>query len=503
MSRVCLCLTAPTLQENLEQLEKMRGCVDMAELRVDMLRASERYGAAGFPAKSPLPLILTVRLAEDGGRWGIKRGSGFGETETEREKLFIHILESGGWAYADLEANLPLAGAAASAEKRGTRIIRSIHNFQGDWAGRSVNGWAEELHGMAAGGVIPKLALHCRGSRDVKKLAELAGLCRDVPEKVLLGMGEYGIPTRILAERMGSLWTYAAAPGGNGAGEQRAAAPGQLDAVLLNKLYQFSSIAEETPLYGILGNPVAHSRSPQIHNAWLREQNLPGTYLPLRADNFQAALETCRLWGFRGLSVTVPHKEKALSFSASSSGLARRIGAANTLLREGNGWRAENTDAPGFLGALAEALALEDGAGLAGMRALVIGAGGAARAAVHALNEAGVNLVILNRTAEKAAQLAGEVNALWGGLGQESAALLEKGIDLAVQTTPAGMAPLEHVNPLPWWNFAGCRLAFDMIYTPAETLFLSQARKHGIKTANGLGMLERQARLQFNLFKEL
>lgn len=524
MSRICLCLTASTLRENLGVLKLCRDNIDMAELRVDLLSASELDRLdrlADFPARCPVPLVLTIRLPEDGGHWGGENAvpgnvcpgsaaagsAAAGRTlEEQREELFVHLLKKGGWAFVDLEEGRPLERAVSAARQSQTRIIRSLHHFGQAPEKPEAGFWADRLKNMASEDVIPKLAFYCRSSRDVLALAHIARLSSDVPEKVILGMGEYGMPTRILARRMGSLWTYAFhgdsldddSPGA----KARPAAPGQLSARELDELYRFREITAQTPLFGLLGNPVSHSRSPRIHNTWFREQGLPGAYLAMRTDDVPAALETGRIWGMKGFSVTVPHKAKALELSVASGTLARRIGAANTLLAEGEGWRAENTDAPGFIAALVEALVLKEASALAGMKALVIGAGGAARAAVHALDEAGVKVIILNRTPEKARLLAGEVGARWGGLEQDSAALLVNGADIAVQTTSAGMAPMETVNPLPWWNFRNCRLAFDMVYAPEETVFLARARSLGIKTANGLSMLQYQAALQFDMFRK-
>lgn len=493
MSRLCLCLTAPTADGAVEQYRRYRDSADMAELRVDLMDPSERRKAVGLPALLGIPMILTIRLPEDGGRWGLG-----GETAAQREDLFIELLRAGGWRWIDLEHDRPLGRVVRAAEKAGCRVIRSVHDFEGSLIEKPVSGLAEMLRGMAADGAAAKMALSCRGSRHLLKLARLGLAAGDMEDKVILGMGEYGSPSRILAGRLGSAWTYASSVGGSD--DPPAAAPGQYDPQTLQELYRYSSIDDATPLYAVIGNPIAHSRSPEIHNRWLRAHGLPGTYLPIRCDDAAAALETCDIWGISGLSVTVPHKERVLALCDYAGSAARRIGAANTLLRAGDGWRARNTDAGGFLSPLPGALGLNSAPDLKGMRALVIGAGGAARAAVHALDELGVRLVILNRSAGKAESLAAAVGADWGGLDESSAPLLRSGIDLAVQTGSAGMHPLEDINPLPWWDFTGCRLAYDMIYEPEETLFLQAARQAGVKTLNGSDMLVNQAKLQFELF---
>lgn len=477
----------------MSQLERFRTCIDMAELRVDLLDPDQRLMAEILPSRTDIPLILTIRLPEDGGKWGAA-----GESDEDRADLFLRLLGSGGWKWVDLEYNHPLPAVVRAAQDTGTRTICSVHDFEGTVAERPVSETAGLLRLMAKDGAIPKLALSCNSSRQLLSLARLAVATSDIEDKVILGMGEYGLPTRILAGRMGSAWTYASSLGGEH--DPPAAAPGQLDPHTLQDLYRFSGIGPATALYAVTGNPVAHSRSPEIHNRWLSQSGLDASYILIRSDDAAAMLETCDIWGITGLSVTVPHKERALALCDYSGVLARSIGAANTLIRAGDGWRARNTDAGGFMAPLPEALGVDDISELRGMRALVIGAGGAARAAVHALSDAGVVLTILNRTVGKARILAEEVGACWGGLDESSSRLLEDEPDFCIQTTAAGMHPLEVVDPLPWWDFSGCRLVYDMVYVPAETLFLKRAREAGLKVMNGSKMLVNQARLQFVLF---
>ena len=493
MSSLCLCLTAPTYDGVLNQLERYRSNIDMAEMRLDLLNPSERLKALDLPERAGIPLILTIRLPDDGGLWGK-----YGETENDRDRLFIKLLESGAWTYIDLEHDRLMADVAVAADAGGTKIIRSMHDFDGTLLDLPVSDLAGMIRRMAEGGSIPKLATRCTGSRQLLTLARTALATESVGAKVILGMDEYGTPSRILADRFGSVWTYASALGGPG--EAPAAAPGQLDPKTLESLYGFSDINKSTPLYAVVGDPIAHSLSPILHNGWLRGTGLKGTYLPIRADDIAALLETCDIWGLRGLSVTVPHKEKALALCDYSGYPARRIGAANTLLRAGDGWRARNTDAAGFLEPLPDAMGLGSVEELQGKNALIIGAGGAARAAVYALIDAGMKLVILNRTIDKARRLAEETGQAWGPLSDEALPLLEDGIDLIVQTTSVGMHPNENADPVPWLNPRECSLVYDMIYEPVETVLLARARSEGVRTLNGSGMLEAQARLQFEMF---
>ena len=497
MSRLCLSLTAPDIDGAVSHAETFRGLFDMAELRVDLLSPQERYAAAAVPHRlassfgAAFPLVLSIRLVENGGRWG----SG-GESEAERVELLEFLVSSGGWAWVELEYNKPMEQVVQAARSSGTRIIRSRTDLSGALLDQSFVETARCLKGLARDGAVPKLAAKCGSSRHLLTLARIALALSDMPEKILLGLEEYGLPSRILAEKFGSLWTYAA---DIGCGRLPPSSPDRLNPKTFSELYRYGDIHAKTPLYAVTGQPIAHSRSPLIHNRWLRESHLPGTYIPIRSDDLGALLETCDILGITGLSVTVPHKEEALSTCDFADSLARRIGAANTLIRAGDGWRAHNTDAPGFMTILLRALSVESEEDLKGKKILIIGAGGAARAAVHILAEAGARLVILNRTPKKAAALAAETGGQYGSLEPESQALL-RDVEIAIQTTSVGMAPNSDKDPLPWWDPSGCALIYDIIYEPAETALLRRASALGVPTINGESMLEAQAALQFEIF---
>jgi 3-dehydroquinate dehydratase/shikimate dehydrogenase len=472
-TRICLRLSSPTIKGTLAQIERYRSHADLAELRIDILKPEERKNLTALPEAAGIPLILSARQPEDAG-----------ERETERIQLLTNLLDSGGWDYVDLEYDRAMNRVADAARSNWVGIIRSRSDFLGELLDGSVAKLAAWIRSVAAQGDIPKLETLCGGSRQLLTLVRAALATEDVTNKVLLGLGEYGAASRLLSGRLGSLWTY-------GSPE---------DIRTLDMLYRLREFNHNTPVYAVVGNPVAHSRSPIIHNTWLREAGLPGTYIAMRTDDAAAMLEICDIIGITGLSVTVPHKETVLSLCDYSGHLARKIGAANTLLRAGDGWRARNTDAAGFLAPLPGVLGLDSAAQLRGKKALVIGAGGAARAAVWAMADVGVDMVILNRSVDKARRLAMEVGAKWGPLAPESQSLLADGVDFAVQTTSVGMHPKEDEDPIPWWNPSDCTLVYDMIYRPEKTKLLLRAEAAGTAVINGALMLEHQARLQFELF---
>lgn len=247
------------------------------------------------------------------------------------------------------------------------------------------------------------------------------------------------------------------------------------------------------PLAGVVGWPIGHSRSPALHGHWLRRYGLPGHYVPLAVppERLPWSLEALALLGFRGANVTIPHKEAALAGAGAASEAARLIGAANTLVFADDGtWHADNTDAYGFLASLRQ-----DAAGWAAAAgpALVIGAGGAARAIVAALISDGASEIrVANRTPERARALADHFGAAlvpvdWEGMGEAAAGALT-----IVNTTAMGMSgqPPLHLDLAAAPEAA---LVTDIVYQPLETPLLAAARRRGLATVDGLGMLLHQA----------
>lgn len=245
----------------------------------------------------------------------------------------------------------------------------------------------------------------------------------------------------------------------------------------------------------VIGDPVGHSLSPQIHMTWIDAQKRRASYESIRVPKGEtaAALEDFSRKKFRGLNVTLPHKQAVLESVSERSSAVAAIGAANTLSRTADGmWRADNTDAPGLMAALARV-----GMGtVRGKRVLVLGAGGAARAILYALDQAGADLVVLNRTVEKAGSVLKAVcrrDHHFGPL--EDINLHAEKADFVINTTSAGHTG-EHLS-LP--SGAG-RLFFEISYgTPAEAQLL-HARMQGWKTEDGLGMLVCQAAESYRIW---
>ena len=242
-----------------------------------------------------------------------------------------------------------------------------------------------------------------------------------------------------------------------------------------------------TTYLGVCGWPVAHSRSPQMHNAALAAVGLPDwryLRLPLPPELFAEAVRALPAAGFRGVNVTIPHKEAALALADDATDAARAIGAANTVTFEDGRIAADNTDAPGLLAAIGEPVA--------GRAALVLGAGGAGRAAAWALRAAGAQVAVWNRTPERAQVLAGELGVR----------AVETGVaaDIVVNCTSVGLEggqdPFKAL-PVGADELGAGSLVVDMVYRAGGTRFLEAARTRGARVVDGLEILVAQGAASF------
>lgn len=251
------------------------------------------------------------------------------------------------------------------------------------------------------------------------------------------------------------------------------------------------------PLAGILGFPVAQSRSPVIHNFWLKQHGIAGRYvlLPVMQDQLEQALHGLAVLGFRGCNVTMPHKQSVMPLLHQVDPMARRIGAVNTIVVQEDGTlRGFNNDGVGFVQSVYEAQP--------GWRAdagpiLILGAGGAARAVAVALLEDGAtDIRIANRTQERAEQMVAEIGGPVSVLPwiQRNDAMAD--VALLVNATDRGMGDKPALD-VSLARLHGKAIVSDLIYVPLETLFLAAARAQGNLTVNGLGLLLNQARLAF------
>ncbi|MGL4686314.1 MAG: shikimate dehydrogenase [Commensalibacter sp.] len=255
-----------------------------------------------------------------------------------------------------------------------------------------------------------------------------------------------------------------------------------------------NQITGKAKLAGVIGWPVAHSRSPLIHNFWLERYKIDGVYIPLpvKGENFEILIRGMMAAGFRGCNVTIPHKERAFQICDVLDPNAQHIRSVNTLMfRDDGSIYGTSTDGDGFIASLeAQNVNLEKGS------ALILGAGGAARSVVVALVQRNVSVFIANRTYERAVELAKAYDLAQAIKWHEWPKHLEN-ITLLVNATSLGM---EGANSCDFdlTHASKDMVVSDIVYVPRETPLLKAARQRGLKTVEGLGMLLHQARFGFS-----
>jgi 3-dehydroquinate dehydratase/shikimate dehydrogenase len=297
-------------------------------------------------------------------------------------------------------------------------------------------------------------------------------------------MGEQGIISRVLGVRAGSVFTFAALS------PDEKTAPGQVTAQELRNVYRIEQVDAATRVYGVAGDPVVHSLSPAIMNAAFRRENVNAVYLTLHAKTLKDLLTCVREIPLHGISVTMPYKEAILKHLDNTDSHTTKIGACNTVVRAQDGkLYGFNTDAAGVVRPLERRLPTLEGA-----KILVLGAGGAARAAVFGLKERGGEVYILNRTAAPAKKLARQARARTA----KRADLKKLSFDAIINATPVGLANTRE-TPLQE-NEINARYVFDMIYDPAETRLLKLARERGAQLIPGIEMFVQQAARQFEIW---
>ncbi len=536
MTMLCVPILAddPTTARRDAILAAERGA-DIVEFRVDLLMEADLPLDARIAqikdlvANSPLPCIVTCRPEWEGGLYA--------GGEDERVSMFEAVgTADSPPAYIDVE----LAAYARSANIRQkinlavdhpkqerpvrTRLILSSHDFQGRPADLTRKILAMQAEPACA---VVKIAYRARSIRDNLELFDI--LSERQKPTIALGMGEFGLMSRVLAPKFGGFLTFASLR------DESATAPGQPTIDDLLGMYRFRSIGKETKVYGVIGWPVTQSMSPLIHNAGFAQIGWDGVYLPMPVEgsyeSFKATIEV--LLGnmlVHGLSVTIPHKEHAVraAFEDSTqltiseadphSAAVRAIGAANTIRLHteelagiGEVWDGTdtiaNTDATAITDLLEAELTSPDG-----RHVVVVGAGGVARAAVHAMSFPDTRITLVNRNLSRAEDLARSVGTSRDGHGRPRTQATDQSLtdihaDAYINCTPVGMAggPDPHGLSIPIPDMPALppeTVFFDTVYNPAETPMLRAARERGYRTIDGVQMFVRQAAAQFELWTD-
>lgn len=458
--RVCAVVTGRTSAEIRQAMDAVSDA-DMVELRLDYVERPDIRLVLSRPRK---PVIVTCRASWEGGR--------FSGGEDARRRLLESALECGA-EYVDVERRARFAADLVRATG-GRRLVISEHHF--DKRPADVGGRIAALE--ATGGEIAKLAIRADRLEDMLPLFEVSRTPIAAGRgRVLIAMGDAGLPSRILAHRLGSRWTYVGA----------AIAPGQVSAARLLEDFQFRRIAPDAAFYGVVGNPIVHSRSPIMHNAGFAALGLDAVYVPFQAADADDFVRFARAVHLQGASITTPFKVSLLPYMDEIDPLAQRVGAINTLIVRDGRWVGANTDVEGFLEPL---LARMD---LRRTRATVLGSGGAARGVAVALAGRGAEVTISARNTAAATAIVALVDGRVGAYPPPPGSW-----DLLVNATTVG-SRANPGNPMGNTSLDGT-LVYDLVYAPQDTELLNGARAAGCGTIGGIEMLIAQAERQFQLW---
>src|SRR5229473_3102092 len=475
MPRVCVAVTGADAGEMVEKAETLVRDNPFLEFRLDYLT---KPGLAipkikAFMESHPGTVVIaTCRRTVAGGRF---RGSMASELD------ILAKASGAGCQLLDVELQTASKSKPLQVQKlRGrSALILSFHDFRGT---KKLDETLEKM--LAVQADFYKIVSTATTLAD--NVTMIKFLAKESDKHSLIGicMGEQGIISRVLGVRAGSVFTFAALS------PDEKTAPGQVTAQELRNVYRIEQVDAATRVYGVAGDPVVHSLSPAIMNTALRRENVNGVYLALHAKALKDLLSCVRDIPIHGLSVTMPYKESILKHLDNTDSHTTKIGACNTVVRAQDGkLYGFNTDAAGVVRPLERRLPTLEGA-----KILVLGAGGAARAAVFGLKERGCEVYILNRTAGPAKKLARQARARTA----KRADLKKLSFDVIINATPVGLANTRE-TPLQE-NEINARYVFDMIYDPAETRLLKLARERGAQLIPGIEMFVQQAARQFEIW---
>ncbi len=449
----------------------------LVELRLDYINGD--VNVKRLVADRPSPVLITCRRPADGGKFP---GS------EEQRLLLLRTAISEGVEYVDLEEDI-----AGMIPRFGpTKRVVSFHDF------RKTPENLEEIHQRLStqDADIIKIAVMANHPQDNLKALRLDKQSK-VPT-IGICMGDIGVPSRILAGKFGAPFSFATFH------HERAMAPGQLTFQQMTEIYNYDKIQADTEVYGVVADPVTHSLSPLIHNAAFQHYGMNKVYIPFRVprEDLLRFADEATHFGIRGLSVTIPHKEEIIKKLTHADPAVRGIGAANTVIFDGQNRLGYNTDFQAAMSSLEEVLRSEgvdtektDNL-LSGKTALVLGAGGVGKAVIYGLTRRGAQVVVSDGAPRQAVTLAKNFNCRsidWNARHTITP-------DLLFNCTPMGMHPNVDETPFDKHHLRPSMIVFDVVYNPESTLLVKDARNRNCTVITGIDMFVRQGCLQFKLF---
>lgn len=458
---LCIPIIGPTLSDAFNQIQEP---ADLLELRLDLFHEKALEDLSELRKKIERPVIFTLRKKEQGGHY---KG-----TEEERLQLIKELAKLKP-TYLDLEYDTSASFVQEIARSHpAIKLIISYHNFEQTPA--DLQAILKRMQPLPAH--LYKIACQANSTNDALRMLHFVH--QNAP---LLGMsmGKKGEITRILGPIQGSPWTYAFAS------SAQKTAEGQLSSKELQSIYGFSRLTHKTAIFGLIGGTVTMSISHLTHNKLMQELQLNGAYVKmvLEQDELGPFFSLAKKIGIRGLSVTMPLKELIIPFLDHIDPDAKKIGAVNTIVFQKGQLIGYNTDGKGALDAIEAKLPV------AGKQVVILGAGGAARAIIHEAIQREAYVTVLNRTKDKALQLAEEFGVIGDGLDS----LAEKGYNILINTTPDPCPiPSEVIRPY--------TVVMDVKTVPKMNTLLKEAAAKKCDLVFGYEMFINQAIAQFDLW---
>jgi 3-dehydroquinate dehydratase/shikimate dehydrogenase len=476
IGKICVAITGASPVEMLRNAEEISRENHFVEFRLDYLANP----LAAIPKikqflyeRSEVTAIATCRRVATGGKF---KGTIAAELE---------VLEKAALANCHLiDLELQTAEHMKPAQlhrlrSRGAALIISYHDFENT---KDLDRIFERIHPFAPEFV--KIVSTAKTLSDNVTMMRFLDRRRDEANLIGISMGEQGIISRVLGLRAGSVFTFASAHAGEETG------PGQIDARTLRETWRIDQIDASTRVYGVAGNPVRHSLSPVMQNMAFRRETVNAVFLPLQTTRMNDLLTLTREVPLHGLAITMPFKSDILKHLERTDALSEKIGACNTVVRAQDGkLYGFNTDVAAIVRPLERRLPLS------GAKILVLGAGGAGRAAAFGLTEKGAEVFVCNRTPETAKKLARQAKAKFIRRDQ----LAKSSFDVIINATPVGMRSLKPATPIEAKEL-NARLVFDLVYNPIDTPLIRMAREKGLPVVTGVEMFVHQGARQFEIW---
>ncbi|HEY3705654.1 MAG TPA: shikimate dehydrogenase [Terracidiphilus sp.] len=484
LPKICIAIQAASPAEMLS-----RACLALKETRFLEFRLDSLPSPAAALAQLKKFLIANENITAIATCRRTANTGGFAGSVDEELSILLRAARA-GCNIVDLEVESAEEAAPVQFEKfradlhkAGVQFLISFHDFSRT---RGVDRAADRIAAFAPD--LIKVVSTAQALSDNLAILRLVE-DRSASARILgIAMGEEGLVSRVLGPRAGSAFTFASLEDG------AATAPGQVTAKAMRTLYRAHKLNRDTRIFGVAGNPIAHSLSPLMHNTAFHREGVNAVLLPLKTRTVQDLLALMLELPMSGAAVTMPLKQEVLPHLAGQAAgmdrLVQRIGACNTL-RVGGDLKlyGYNTDVAGVVRPLERRMKLK------GARIAVLGAGGAARAAVFGLVDQGAEVFIVNRTHENGVALARAAKAK----ALKHAQFARQHFDAIINSTPCGMKDAKEPLPIAE-DELNADLVFDMVYNPLETPLLKLAKSRGIATISGLEMFIQQGARQFEIW---